>query len=78
MALSRLKHGFESRRGRHTKGEVLPLQNSRQIQILRRATKSRLGMARTPYDPPNGLVLDDPSNHLDLATKEMLVSHARG
>ncbi len=25
------------------------------------------------YDPPNFLVLDEPTNPLDLATKEMLV-----
>ena len=34
-------------------------------------------MARTLYDPPNFLVLDEPANHLDLATKDMLVEALR-
>lgn len=35
--------------------------------------KARLVLALMMFDPPNFLVLDEPSNHLDLDTKEMLV-----
>ena len=35
--------------------------------------KSRLATARILYDPQNFRVLNEPTNHLDLATKEMLV-----
>ena len=36
--------------------------------------KVRLVMARLLYDAPNFLVLVEPTNHLDIATKEMLVT----
>ena len=48
------------------------------IRALSGGEKSRLGMARLLYDPPNFLVLDEPTNHMDLATKEMLVDALRG
>ena len=35
--------------------------------------KTRLVLARMRLNPPNFLVLDEPINHLDLATKEMLL-----
>jgi len=31
-------------------------------------------MAIMLFDPPNFLVLDEPANHLDMATKEMLIA----
>ena len=31
-------------------------------------------MAIMLFDPPNFLVLDEPNNHLDMGTKEMLIS----
>ena len=31
-------------------------------------------MAKMFYDPPNLLVLDKPTNHLDIAAKEMLIT----
>lgn len=34
---------------------------------------SRLVLARRCFDPPNILRYDEPTHHLDLATKEMLV-----
>ena len=48
------------------------------IRALSGGEKSRLAMARLLYDPPNFLVLDEPTNHMDLATKEMLVDALRG
>ena len=34
----------------------------------------RLVMAKMLYDLPSFLVLDEPTNHMDMATKEMLIS----
>jgi len=42
-------------------------------RILSGGEKARLVLAKMLYDPPNFLVLDEPINHLDMATKEMLV-----
>jgi ATPase subunit of ABC transporter with duplicated ATPase domains len=42
-------------------------------RVLSGGEKARIVLARMLFDPPNFLVLDDPTNHLDLETKEMLV-----
>ncbi|MBI5362979.1 MAG: ABC-F family ATP-binding cassette domain-containing protein [Planctomycetes bacterium] len=45
----------------------------KRVASLSGGERSRLVLALMLYDPPNFLVLDVPTNHLDLATKEMLV-----
>jgi ATPase subunit of ABC transporter with duplicated ATPase domains len=49
----------------------------KRVRALSGGEHSRLVMARMLCDPPNFLVLDGPTNHLDLATKEMLVEALR-
>ncbi len=43
------------------------------VRVLSGGEKARLVMALMLFDPPNLLVLDEPTNHIDLATKEMLI-----
>ena len=43
------------------------------ISALPGGERSRVAMARMLYNPPNFLVLYEPTNHLDRATKDMLV-----
>ena len=43
-------------------------------RVLSGGEKARLIMAKMLFDPPNFLVLVEPTNHLDMATKEMLVA----
>src|ERR1700749_4462138 len=43
-------------------------------RVLSGGEKARLVMAKMRFDPPNFLVLDDPTTHLDMATKDMLIA----
>src|SRR5918995_648290 len=45
----------------------------KKIRALSGGEKTRLVPPRLLLDPPNFLVLDEPTTHLDLATKEMLI-----
>ncbi len=47
------------------------------VRVLSGGEKARLVMALMLFDPPNLLVLDEPTNHIDLATKEMLIEALR-
>jgi ATPase subunit of ABC transporter with duplicated ATPase domains len=42
-------------------------------RLLSGGEKARLVLAQLLYDPPNFLVLDEPTNYLDFTTREMLV-----
>ena len=46
----------------------------KRCRVLSGGEKARLVMAKMLFDPPNFLVLDEPTNHMDLATKEMLIT----
>src|SRR3979490_3375601 len=46
----------------------------KKCRVLSGGEKARLVMAKMLYDPPNLLVLDEPTTHLDMATKEMLIT----
>ena len=50
----------------------------KRCRVLSGGEKARLVMAAMLFDPPNFLVLDDPTNHLDLDTKEMLIKALSG
>ncbi|PZR13993.1 MAG: glycosyl transferase family 1 [Archangium gephyra] len=47
------------------------------VRVLSGGEKARLVMALMLFDPPNLLVLDEPTNHIDLSTKEMLIDALR-
>src|SRR5258707_1686280 len=46
----------------------------KKCRVLSGGEKARLVMAKMLFDPPNFLVLDDPTNHRDMATKESLIT----
>lgn len=46
----------------------------KKCRVLSGGEKARLVMAIMLFDPPNLLVLDEPTNHPDIATKEMLIT----
>jgi ATPase subunit of ABC transporter with duplicated ATPase domains len=48
------------------------------VKVLSGGEKARLVMALMLFDPPNLLVLVEPTNHLDPATKEMLIEALKG
>ena len=50
----------------------------KRCRVLSGGEKARLVLAQLLYDPPNFLVLDEPTIHLDVGTKEMLVQALAG
>ena len=50
----------------------------KRCRVLSGGEKARLVLARILYDTPNFLVLDAPTNHLDVGTKDMLIRALSG
>ncbi|HUQ01490.1 MAG TPA: ABC-F family ATP-binding cassette domain-containing protein [Kofleriaceae bacterium] len=47
------------------------------VRILSGGEKARLALAKLMYDAPNLMILDEPSNHLDIVTKRSLTAALR-
>jgi ATPase subunit of ABC transporter with duplicated ATPase domains len=47
------------------------------VRILSGGEKARLALAKLMYDAPNLMILDEPSNHLDIVTKRALTAALR-